>query len=248
VCPDSGKDTITEEVALRLDDLFSDDEGTADELILKEEVENKAEASADNPLRELKSIILSIDWEITDDNMVRFVEQVESLKSFYKDDRINLMFLQLLGSLGEYIKTNKGASHPNSFKVLSSVYKQLEAIVGSQNLDDAKKKKYLFVELNKYKELKEEIALGKSEKKKKQKPISMQHAEPEIREKSDAHILEKTRDDAGDGEGYKKKISNHHADQLITAMQFEGAINELKQFIMDQFQKIREEIRLGRKV
>jgi hypothetical protein len=33
-----------------------------------------------SPLKELKTIVLSIDWEINDEDMTRFIEQVETLK------------------------------------------------------------------------------------------------------------------------------------------------------------------------
>ena len=67
------------------------------------------------------------------------------------------MFLQLLGSLGLYVKTNKGKAHPISFKLLNSVYNSFETAVSPGKISPSEKKKLLYVELNKYKELKEQI-------------------------------------------------------------------------------------------
>lgn len=111
------------------------------------------------PFRLLKSIILSIDWEITDDVMERFVAQVTGLMETYKDDRFVLIFLHLLWELGKYIKKYRGQSHPNSIKTLISVYNALEKIVSQKDLDDAAKKKILSSEMLKFKSLKDQISV-----------------------------------------------------------------------------------------
>ena len=54
-------DSINEEVEGRLDNLFGDEDTAAD--ILEDSHE-----SEDYPLTELKTIVLSIDWEITEGN------------------------------------------------------------------------------------------------------------------------------------------------------------------------------------
>ena len=54
-------DSFTEEVEDRLENLFGDEEPS-------ENAQKEAEEVADSPLRELKTIVLSIEWEITDVN------------------------------------------------------------------------------------------------------------------------------------------------------------------------------------
>lgn len=154
-------DTVTEKVEERLDILFSEDEEDVNEKVTDEGI-------SDYPLRELKTIVLSIDWEITDEVMNNFVEQVVLLKDSYKDDKVVLVFLQLLGSIGEYIRVNLGKSHPDAFNLLSSSFKNLDKIVKTENLSDIEKKKLLSVELNRYKELKQKLVLTKSAVEKKQ--------------------------------------------------------------------------------
>jgi hypothetical protein len=105
---------------------------------------------------------MSIEWEITDDVMLRFVDQIESLKSTYGKDRILVMFLQLLGSLGLYVRTYKARAHPNAFKLLQSVYAGFDKVMTSPDYSPSEKKKLLYVELNKYKELKEQIDESKA--------------------------------------------------------------------------------------
>jgi len=142
-----------------------------------EEVENRAPAEAfeetqagddaweeppseqiQDPLRKLKTIVLSIDWEINTEVMTGFVEQVAVLQDHYREDKIVLVFLQLLGSLGEYIRVNLGKSHPEAFRVLNSLFNQLEKVAQSGQFSEPEKKKMLSAELARYKKLKSQLA------------------------------------------------------------------------------------------
>ncbi len=158
-------DVVNEEVEGRLDNLFGDEDTAAD--ILEDSYE-----SDDSPLRELKTIVLSLDWEITDEIMTNFVEQVTALKDRLKDDKIILVFLQLLGSLGEYIRINKGKSHPGAFKILTSLFNELDKVAQSKDLTESDKKKILSAELTKYKTLKEQLIKAKPKKEEKESEIS----------------------------------------------------------------------------
>ena len=142
------------------EDLFDDASNDKPVKIEHEDVSIKEEGEFHfYPFRLLKSIILSIDWEITDDVMDRFVSQVTGLMETYKDDRFVLIFLHLLWELGKYIKKHRGQSHPNSIKTLNSVYNALEKILSSKDLSDSDKKKILSAEMIKFKTLKEQITL-----------------------------------------------------------------------------------------
>ena len=157
-------EAINEEVEGRLDNLFGDEDTAAD--IIEDSHE-----SDDSPLRELKTIVLSIDWEITDEVMTNFVEQIAILKDSLKDDKIVLVFLQLLGSLGEYIRINKGKSHPGAFKILTSLFNELDKVVQSKDLTESDKKKILSAEITKYKTLKEQLIKAKPKKGEKEPEI-----------------------------------------------------------------------------
>lgn len=157
--------TFSEEVENRLDDLFGE-EGSS------ENVQKEAEEVTDSPLRELKTIVLSIEWEITDEAMSRFVDQISFLQDTFKDDKIVLVFLQLLGSIGEYIRANLSKSHPDAFKILNSLFGQLEKIVNSTELSEDERKKILSVELSKYKGLKGKLVPVKPQVEEKKKVAS----------------------------------------------------------------------------
>ena len=150
MAPEKTGDSFAEEVEDRLENLFGEDE--------PEEVPPAESAeTAESPLRELKAIVLSIDWEITDEVMIRFVEQIAELQDVFKDDKVVLIFLQLLGSISEYIRVNLGKSHPDAFKILSSLYNKLDTVVHTEGMADTERRKILSTELAKYKKLKERL-------------------------------------------------------------------------------------------
>ena len=174
MAPQTPDDSFADEVENRLEDLFGEEElmdespvesppgaavegpvDTPPETIADNREETSVET--DSPLRELKAIVLSIDWEITDEVMIRFVEQVSMLQNTYKDDKIVLVFLQLLGSIGEYIRTNLGKSHPDAFRILSSLFSQLDKVAQPGNLSETERKKVLSAELARYKKLKSRL-------------------------------------------------------------------------------------------
>ena len=118
----------------------------------------------DYPLAELKHLVLSIDWEITEETLAGFLTQIDSLKTTYQNEKIILMFLQLLGFLGVYIKTNRGNAHPKTFKILNSVFACLEEVVLSEDMTEPEKKKLLHTEMNKYKQLRNQVSKKKAAK------------------------------------------------------------------------------------
>lgn len=166
-------DTLSTELENRLDDLFGENNLAP------------AEATDDGtathyPLAELKNLILSIDWEITDDVLEKFLQQIKDLKLTYKHDKVVLTFLQILNSLGDYIKTNRAKSHPKTFKILNSVFSNLDKVVLSRDMPEAAKKKILRIEMNRYKKLRAQISQGKSEVQPKPKAKPVAAAPPEV--------------------------------------------------------------------
>lgn len=220
---DSQEKKVDSELENRLDSLFDEDG-------LEEEVSEGAGSSSKDPLDELKSLVMSIEWEITDDIMERFLDQVDSLKTRFGEDRIIVMFLQLLGSLGLYVKTNKGKAHPSSFKLLNSVYESFEKAVSPGKISPSEKKKLLYIELNKYKELKEQIE-------------SVREHEPARSSAVTAEVL-KGKD--------TKKHSSGEANAMVASSQISGGITQayfdevvenLKNAILGELVGIRKELK-----
>ena len=93
------------------------------------------------PLKDLKSTILAIDWEITDDALQAFIDQVENLLERFKGDKVAQTYLKILQSLGKYIRTHKSKSHPDTIKRLMAVYSAWRKLYPMRNWGRMKRKR-----------------------------------------------------------------------------------------------------------
>jgi hypothetical protein len=148
--------SVSSEVKNRLEELFSEDDGPDHDDIFE-----TSQKPADDVLRALKAVVLSIDWEINDETMSGLMDQIAVLKNVYKQDRILLLFLQLLGKLGVYIKAKKANAHPDSIKLLNSAIQSFEKVVLDNKLSESDRKKLLQDQVSRFLELKERISLKK---------------------------------------------------------------------------------------
>jgi len=138
-------ESISFAVQERLDDLFEENDTSAS-------VKETDEDLTHYPLAELKSLVLSIDWEITEEVLSDFLIQIDNLGILYKNDQIIMKFLKMLRALGKYIRAHQSQAHPNAFSLLDSVFCGLEKIV-TQDISNLDKQKFFKAELGKYKEL-----------------------------------------------------------------------------------------------
>ena len=128
-------DSISFAVQERLDDLFEENDTSAS-------VKETDGDLTHYPLAELKSLVMSIDWEITEEVLSDFLIQIDNLGILYKDDQIIMKFFKMLKALGKYIKARHGEAHPNTFSLLNSVFCGLEKIV-TQDISNLDKQKWL---------------------------------------------------------------------------------------------------------
>jgi pilus assembly protein FimV len=117
------------------------------------------ELSTDNesPISRLKSLVLSIDWEITDDVLRQFNEELVDLRSIWAGETINLVYVQALEKLSKYIYQNKADSHPSAIKLLLTFYYNLEKVVSSPDLPEEQKKEILLEDVRRFENLKRQI-------------------------------------------------------------------------------------------
>jgi len=87
-----------------------------------------------SPLTRLKSIILSLDWEINDEILQELADEVEDLQSTWQGDKVAEIYLQGLGKIGGYIQSKGAYAHPNSIKLLLTFYYNFEKIVSTQDI------------------------------------------------------------------------------------------------------------------
>lgn len=162
------------EVSDRLDELFGDDESgaSAEKVIVADRAKTPPKKSAapvaesdvsisdeDSPIRNLKALVFSIDWEITDETMVDFLKETTRLKQKYQNDQVLTLFLKLHESIGKYIKAKKARAHPDAIAFVASVFKNFEKVLLSPGMQEKQRKQLLSAEVQKFKAFKQRILL-----------------------------------------------------------------------------------------
>lgn len=199
----------TSELENRLDQIFREDHPPVQSV--------QPRASRSQPLAELKKTVLSLDWEITPEAVEGFLSQVRLLKEVYPRDKTVAMLLQILGSLGQYIKSSRSKADPSTFSLLNSVFGRLEEITGAANMPELTKRKLLQSEVAAYQKLREKIAqrrLGGDVK-------SVAVAPPTV------------------------AASEGPASTAVTAQMLAQAVTELKEFIRSEMTALRRQIKSG---
>lgn len=103
-----------------------------------------------SPLKDMKSIVLSIEWEISDHILEQFDEEVNKLYLLYTGNRIIQGFLRILRFLGRYIRVRGVISNQDSINLLLSVYDHLESVMISEGMTEARKHIILIDNIKKY--------------------------------------------------------------------------------------------------
>jgi pilus assembly protein FimV len=116
-----------------------------------------------SPLTRLKSIILSLDWEITDEILQELADEVANLESVYQGDKVAEVYLQGLGKIGSYIRSKGAYAHPNAIKLLLTFFYDFEKSVSAPDISGEEITRILKVDIRKFKILQYQIALGEEE-------------------------------------------------------------------------------------
>ena len=229
------EDILSAELESRLDDLFREDEKLSDGPL-------KDRLAEDYPLGELKNLVLSIDWEITDEVLSNFLKQIGELKKTYNSEKINLTFLQILGALGGYIKTNRGKAHPKTFKILNSVFSRFDDVVSGKEMQESEKKSILRDEMNKYKELREQILRDKTRKIGKEGVKSAQKIIPQLQEEQLAREISATQKNDTSVKVPAKEVRVATGSDVTFSEEIVKAVEEIKKYIHAELKALREEL------
>ena len=147
--------TLTAEVEKKLDDLFQEDaeeqekreEGEGQDLVIENDSETIPSAQEaqeeskqeESPLGSLKSIVLSLEWEITDEAMRDFLSQTEAIRDKCGEDHALKTFVQMLLALGKYIKRHKADSNPEAVRLLNTTFQSFEKSFEGEITEEEKK-------------------------------------------------------------------------------------------------------------
>jgi len=146
-----------------------------------------------SPLKDLKSIVLSIEWEINDSIMVKFDDELNRLHDLFADDRMTPGFLRILRFLGRYVRVRGSAADVGSINLLLSVYDDLESVMLSKDLTVEKRQDLLLEDIRKYRDWVEKVDLAVE--KEEPQPAAEEVQKPLEQEKQAAYWAEE-----GDGD------------------------------------------------
>jgi len=109
-------------------------------------------------IQELKAAILAIEWEITDEALDTLLGSLQPLREKWAGQKAYLVCLQIIGTLGGYVKSAREKAHPDATQLLHSVFDTLDLIVTDDTLSADEKTEKVRAEVGKYNKLKKEIA------------------------------------------------------------------------------------------
>ncbi len=124
-----------------------------------------------SPILQLKWLVLSLDWEITDEVLLRFEEELVDLGDVWADDKVRLVYVQALKKIGRYIYRYKADAHRDAINVLLAMYQNLEKIVLSEEISDEDVVSLLKTDIAKFERLKKVIFNSDSGENNSQKKI-----------------------------------------------------------------------------
>jgi len=108
-------------------------------------------------MEKLKSMVLSIDWEITETCLTDLIGETDALMPHYQEDRLPHTLLRMLRAVGRYIRLHKAQSHPDAIKRVMSVFASLEQITNEPQMDESLKKTIVAKEIAAFKKLKQQV-------------------------------------------------------------------------------------------
>lgn len=139
------KENLVNDIEGKLDDFF--DDSTPAENI---------DAPVDD-LQKLKSVVLSIDWEITDTCLADLMQETEGLLPAFEHDRFTHALLRMLNALGRYIQKRKASAHPVAINRVMSVYSTLERLIADTTLSEEQRRQLIANEIAAFKKLKQQV-------------------------------------------------------------------------------------------
>lgn len=180
------------------------------------------------PLHNLKKIVLSLEWEITEDSVIQYLKQLKYLQQIFAKDKNIMVLIKIQNVLGKYIKRFKADTHPYAFTMVQNTFRSLDKIISGKNMTDVDKRKIVSLEIKRYKKLKGLIEENKNVYQKRRINKKLSHARSIPTEK-DLH--------------HKPQRSKIYTQEfLIYRRLFENSISEMKLFIRNELKKLKIEL------
>ena len=146
------KSLFAEEVGNRLSELFENTD-----MVDVPARDTNSSPQKGSELLDLKAIVLSIEWEISDEIMTQLLAETDRLIKIYRDNKVVYSLLKLLDSVGRYVKSKKATALPDSIKLLHSIHANLQKVVTSETITESQSRQILSAEIAKFKQLKQQL-------------------------------------------------------------------------------------------
>ena len=207
-------------VEKRLDEIFADD------LQIHSPQSAKLKFVKPPSLASLRKIIMSLEWEVTDNHLNDLLKELNRLQRAYiKDDQLQKL-LRLLFFLGRYIRVYKSDTHPYVFNSLFRAYNGVIKIT-SGKYSNHQKTRIVNDEIKRYLSLKAYL-------KSKNKNISR-------RTLKRVNTLEKSRPSPIDSSSKQKPYPYKDASKILSTT-LNNDFRELKKFIYLEIKKLRQDL------
>lgn len=113
-----------------------------------------------SPFTRLKSVILSLEWEITDDYLQDLADEITELIPDWEDNKAAGVYLQGMNKIGKYLRLRGAYAHPNSIKLLLTFFHHLETVVSASDMTEERITTLLRSDVRKFKVLQYQIRLA----------------------------------------------------------------------------------------
>ena len=167
----------------------------------------------ESPISRLKTLMLSIEWEITDQVLIDFNDELQEAQQSWSDDQVKLVYIQALQKITKYIYQKKSNAHQNAMKVMISFFYDLEKIVLDEEISEQQKKEILLADVKKFERLKQQIGLGQR---------------PEVKADEEASEVDRAADQADESSEYRETNPDlYRLKAYILSIDWEITDNEL---------------------
>lgn len=187
----------------------------------------------EHPLQVLKVLVLSIDWEISEDTVRGFLQEIHRLIKKHADDPVNRKWFELLTGIGHYVYKRKTDIHPEAIRLLHAIYADLEATFFADRMPEQRRRERLLNRVAEYNRLRDIVRAGGTSETETPKASKQAEVEP-------AHA-------SSDGGNPEISVeSNEEENRILLHEAFAQALEEMRHLIQAEFRALRAEIRLWR--
>lgn len=207
----------------------------------------EAGALSDHPLQVLKALVLSIDWEISEDTVSGFLLELGRLQKAHADDPVNRKWFELLVGIGHYILKRKADIHPEAIRLLHAVFQDMEASFFPDRTPAAQRKERLLSRIAEYNHLRDMVRSAAGSGERQDQAQGIQRPMPEDRPKPSllSPPLAADRSEEEAPSAAAGSTGSPIRDTVIHDA-FVEAMTELRNLIQAEFRALRAEIRLWR--